>query len=258
MSNKLWIFADSFGAEPNAAYNFQNRDDWTWWKQAAERMNLHAMPCCDWGISNEWLYYAMKTEYPNITSGDKLVLITTDPNRRWFFEAYPTHANLWNRDLEKDVGKSKAEAVKQYLTHLTENPILSECYHETLIGWAYTVFNSMDITVCAIPGFANTPMHVVDGVDNCLSHASGGEFTSKEIMDYHYEMTGYKDSRICHFSRVNHTVLADKIVKFFEDPSQKIDLSTGFVQNIFRTRQDCDEFDYQSSPKEREAPSGSA
>jgi len=26
--NKLWIFADSFGAEPNAAYDFQNRDDW--------------------------------------------------------------------------------------------------------------------------------------------------------------------------------------------------------------------------------------
>ena len=41
--------------------------------------------------------------------------------------------------------------------------------------------------------------------------------------------------------------LKDKIVKFFKDPNQKMDLSTGFVQNIFRTTQDCDEFDYQSS-----------
>lgn len=247
--NKLWIFADSFGAEPNAAYNFQNRDDWTWWKQAAERMNLHAMPCCDWGVSNEWLYYAMKTEYQNMVPGDKLVLITTDPNRRWFFKDYQSHANIWNRELEKDLGKPRAQAIKQYLTHLTENPILSECYHETLIGWAYTVFNSMDITVCAIPGFANTPMHVVAGVDDCLSGASNGEFASREIMDYHYERTGYKDSRICHFSRDNHTVLADKVVTFFEDPSQQIDLSTGFVQNIFRTRQDCDEFDYTATSK---------
>ena len=106
--NKLWIFADSFGAEPNAAYDFQNRDDWIWWKQAAERMNLHAMPCCDWGVSNEWLYYAMKTEYQNMVPGDKLVLITTDPNRRWFFKDYQSHANLWNREFEKDLGKPKA------------------------------------------------------------------------------------------------------------------------------------------------------
>lgn len=247
--NRLWIFADSFGAEPNAAYRFRNRDDWIWWKQAAERMNLHAMPCCDWGVSNEWLFYAMKTEYQNMVPGDKLVLITTDPNRRWFFKDYQSHANLWNRDIEKNAGKTKAQAIKQYLTHLTDNPILSECYHETLIGWAYTVFNSIDITVCAIPGFANTPLHVSSGVDDCLSRASNAEFASKEIMDYHYAKTGHKDSRICHFSRDNHTVLADKIVKFFEDPTQNIDLSTGFVGNIFSTKQDCDEFDYTATSK---------
>tara|TARA_X000001036_G_C20626984_1_gene785568 strand:- start:680 stop:1432 length:753 start_codon:yes stop_codon:yes gene_type:complete len=245
MDNKLWIFADSFGAEPNPAYDFKNNDDWIWWKQVAERMNLHAMSCSNWGISNEWLYSAMRTEYQNMIPGDKVVLITTDPNRRWFFEDLPTHANLWNRDIEKDVGKTKAQAVKQYLTHLTDNPILSDCYHETLIGWAYTVFNSMDVTVCAIPGFINTPMHVVGG--SCLSNASNAEFASKEIMDYHYSKHSHRDSRICHFSRDNHTVLADKIVKFFKDPNQKMDLSTGFVQNIFRTTQDCDEFDYQSS-----------
>ena len=82
-----------------------------------------------------------------------------------------------------------------------------------------------------------------------MSNVSNAEFTSKEIMDYHYERTGYKDSRVCHFSRDNHTVLADKIVTFFEDPSQNIDLSTGFVQNIFRTKQDCDEFDYTATSK---------
>ena len=247
--NRLWIFADSFGAEPNAAYRFRNRDDWLWWTQAAERMNLHAMPCCDWGVSNDWLFYAMKTEYQNMVPGDKLVLITTDPNRRWFFKDYQSHANLWNRDIEKDMGKPKAQAIKQYLTHLTENPILSECYHETLIGWTYSVFNSIDITVCAIPGFTATPLHVSSGVDDCLSRVSNAEFASKEIMDYHYAKTGHKDSRICHFSRDNHTVLADKIVKFFEDPTQNIDLSTGFVGNIFSTKQDCDEFDYTATSK---------
>ena len=77
MDNKLWIFADSFGAEPNPAYDFKNNDDWIWWKQVAERMNLHAMSCSNWGISNEWLYSAMRTEYQNMIPGDKVVLILT-------------------------------------------------------------------------------------------------------------------------------------------------------------------------------------
>ena len=193
------------------------------------------------GISNEWLFMAVREYVSQITPMDYVILITTQQDRRWFFKKLPHYGNLGNfASIKKIKGSNvlhptpaQTSAVRNYVAHLEgENEVLSMCYHETLIGW----FDSLGIRngwrYCAIPAFEPTPLHATQ--NGCLNSVSNGEFATPDLAKLFYTSRGRIDRRVCHMSRPNHTVLADKLYdNFTRKEWQHIDMSTGFHTNLF-------------------------
>lgn len=244
MSNNkqtLWIFGDSFACEQNPNYNYQNSSKWTWYKQLQ-----HLLPNCttgqlrsQFGVSNEWLFSMLRHDHTMIQPNDYVVLVTTEAGRRWFFKNLPHQANIRNATITQLLDKSQHKAVKSYITHLTDNPILDECYHETLIGWAAHLSAVCNFKLCVIPAFETTPLHSAFG---SLNGVCNGEFVDHKLRDYFYSVSLWDDRRICHMTKSNHTVLAQKIADHYAT-GEIINLDDGFVKHIYKTKDDADNFD---------------
>ena len=247
---KLWIFGDSYAVEGNHWLDYKNTHEWTWFNDLARRLDAQPSVISQMGISNEWLFMAIRDHLAQITPADYVILITTQQDRRWFFKQLPHYGNLGNfENITRIKGTkvdhptpSQSSAVRNYITHLQdENEVLSMCYHETLIGW----FDSLGIRnrwrYCAIPAFEITPLHITQNAS--LNDVSNREFGSPDLAKLFYEISGRIDRRICHMSRPNHTVLADKLyTNFTQKEWQPVDMSTGFHTNLYTTQQQVEEF----------------
>ena len=247
MSNKLWILGDSFAAEQNPNYDYKNNSSWIWYKQL-QRL----LPNCtsievfsQFGVSNEWLFATLRHNHTMIQPGDYVVLVTTEARRRWFFKDAPHRGNLVNildtSGIDK-LNKTQFKAIKSYITHLTDNPILDECYHETLIGWAAHLSGCGNFKLCAIPAFETTPLHSAFG---SLNGVCNREFEDYKLRDYFYNITDGNDRRVCHLTKPNHEILAQKIADHYAT-GERINLDDGFVKGIYITKDDADNFDLET------------
>ena len=92
-----------------------------------------------------------------------------------------------------------------------------------------------------LPAFEWCDLH--SAINGCLNNVSNREFGSPELAQLFYQNSGMIDRRVCHMSRPNHTVLADKIHRSFVDPQRPIvDFGTGFHTNLYTTQQQVEEF----------------
>ena len=81
------------------------------------------------------------------------------------------------------------------------------------------------IKVLILPGF-----HDIAGVEGTLGNVCFGEFDGQESQDQFYKTT--RDNRWNHMTEINHTILADKVLDFFEDFTM-VDLTTDFEKAIY-------------------------
>jgi hypothetical protein len=73
--------------------------------------------------------------------------------------------------------------------------------------------------------------HEIHSITGTLSTASFAEFDCEKTLNKYYGKT--TDDRWNHFSEVNHKILANKVIDFFEDTNHNIDFTTGFVKDIY-------------------------
>ena len=254
--NTLWIFGDSFATPTSAALTqIECASTNPTPKQASlplfqwSRQLQQLLPNCSeniqiysqFGISNEWLFDSMRNHHSMIQTNDYVVLITTDANRRWFFQDRPNVSGLSNIiDFPDGFSNAELNAVKSYVTHLHNNPILSECYHETLIGWAAHLSNACRYKLCVIPAFETTPLHSAYG---SLNNVCNQEFDDAKLRDYFYSLGGHADRRVNHMSKVNHGILAQKLADYFVGNTERINLDDGFVTHIYKTKEDCEKYE---------------
>ena len=93
--------------------------------------------------------------------------------------------------------------------------------------------------LCVIPAFETTPLHSAFG---SLNGVCNGEFVDHKLRDYFYNVSSWDDRRICHMTKSNHTVLAQKIADHYAT-GEIINLDDGFVKHIYKTKDDADNFD---------------
>lgn len=239
----LWIFGDSFASAYSFHYktiNNTNMPDWVWMQQVKKNLRVDSakyisMP----GVSNEWLQCAIRESVKEFSPGDYVVIVTTHINRRWLIKDRPELSNIYLHNLDKVIPRRDAKIIKNYYeTFLDQHLFLSKIYQEQFLTWCYAFAHETKIKLCLLPAFDETPSHTVMFKDNnstCLTKIDEAEFAMEKNIAFN--LWGRTDRRLCHLSESNHTVLAQKIVRYFRY-NEKIDLMSGFQTNCFKDKND--------------------
>lgn len=235
--SKLIIFGDSF-AYPPIEWNtspFTDNDIY-WVDQVAKKLQvLEFINFSEYGCSNDFIFHNLfgwvksiiETEQEDL-SNFFVIIITTEKNRRWLFKEHPNYTNLTNivTGTAEHLNGQQINSVKNYLKYL-DNELSSEAI-ENMFSYSLLFFKNIFPNFLVIPGFNINP---AADCSSFLTRISINEFSSQEAKDIHYK-NFVVDPRLNHLSPVNHIILADKIIKYFND-KELIDFEKGFIQNIY-------------------------
>lgn len=181
------------------------------------------------GCSNEYILHTLRTRESSFKSGDRVIIQLTSYYREWFFEDKPQMANFINAKFVPGVHvtKEQANALEMYKRHLYSDHRLLLHYDAILdaITLRTILYAQQGIRCLILPGF-----HTVTGVEGTLFKTSSSEFDSDETAAKYRAETS--DLRYNHFSEVNHKILADKVIKFF-NTGETVDLTTEFKTGIY-------------------------
>ena len=235
----LYVFGDSFSLPdahknevvgPNGLVTFMPVEK-SWTDIVSERLigeDNHVNDAI-LGCSNEYILHTLRTRESSFKSGDYVIVQLTSYYREWFFEDKPGMANFINAKFVPGVHvtKEQANALEMYKRHLYSDHRLLLHYDAILdaITFRTILYGQQGIRCLILPGF-----HNVVGVEGTLFKTSGSEFDSEETAAIYRAETG--DLRFNHFSDVNHKILANKVIDFF-NTGTTVDLTTGFETGMY-------------------------
>ena len=181
------------------------------------------------GCSNEYIFHTLRERESSFKSGDCVIVQLTSYYREWIFEDKPGMANFLNAKWVPGVHvtKEQAKALEMYQRHLYSDHRLFLHYDAILdaITLRTKIYGEHGIRCLILPGF-----HNVTGVEGTMFKTSNSEFDSEETAAIYCAETS--DLRYNHFSEVNHKILADKVIDFF-NTGNTVDLTTGFETGIY-------------------------
>ena len=181
------------------------------------------------GCSNEYILHTLRDRESSFKSGDRVIIQLTSYYREWFFEDKPGMANFINAKWVPGVHvtKEQAKALEMYQRHLYSDHRLFLHYDAILdaITLRTKIYGEHGIRCLILPGF-----HNVTGVEGTMFKTSNSEFDSEETAAIYCAETS--DLRYNHFSEVNHKILADKVIDFF-NTGKTVDLTSDFKTGIY-------------------------
>ena len=157
---KLHVYGDSYVEAPHQDYLElvkKGEAHAAWYAQVATALNVNEMHMHGKaGTSNEFIYDRWKQNLDRINEGDYVIVVTTSPFRKWFFEHLPEFANIGMQGLQRVLQQEEVNAIAEYVKYL-ENPITSLISLDTI---SQTIaFNCMQKNVAKafiIPGFEDS------------------------------------------------------------------------------------------------------
>jgi len=225
MNNNLWIFGDSFSAQPNIEHDYP-----VWTEIVAHHFKLpHYWNWARMGCANDFIFNEFTSRINEMNEGDFVIIQPTSPHRQWFFED-PELCNYLIQDLGKFITSDEKKAVDLYIKHLQNDKLDNIRYSQ--FGLALERISAMTphLRILVLPAF-----YAVSGVTGYLTAISDGEHAdlSPEAIVKWYKLHNGKDPRVMHLSPQNHPILAQKIIEFYET-GKSIDLTTGFEQGFIK------------------------
>ena len=225
MDNSLWLFGDSFSAQPNVECDFI-----VWPELIARHFKLpHYWNWARMGCANDFIFHEFTSRIPEMKEGDFVIVQPTSPHRQWFFED-PEVGNYLIQDLGKYITADQKKAVDLYIRHLQSDRLDNLRY--TQFGLALERVCAMvpHLRILVLPAFYEMP-----GVTGHLTGISDSEHAdlSPEAVTKWYKDNNGNDPRVMHLSKQNHPILAQKIIEFYET-GKNIDLTTGFEQGFLK------------------------
>ena len=181
------------------------------------------------GIGNDFIFDSFSKALPHIQHGDYVIVQTTSFLREWMFEDRPEMSNFLSAkyDVGIHVSQEEANTLELYRQHLYsehKQKIMYNAFMQAFFSWAIP-FGEINVKMLILPGF-----HKIDGVEGALADPSHREIGNDKAVQKHMAKTG-GDNRYNHFSEVNHKILANKVIKFF-DNATPVDLTTDFITDI--------------------------
>jgi hypothetical protein len=235
----LYIFGDSFSVPdahknevigPKGLVTFMPLEK-NWTRIVSENIigNDNHVNDAVLGCSNEYILHTLRTRESLFKTGDCVIIQLTSYYREWFFEDKPGMANFINAKWVPGVHvtKEQAKALELYQRYLYSDHRLLLHYDAILdaITFRTMLYGQQGIRCLVLPGF-----HTVAGVEGTLFKASSSEFDSEETAAIYRAETS--DLRYNHFSEVNHKILADKVLKFF-NTGETVDLTSDFKTGMY-------------------------
>ena len=190
--------------------------------------------CAMAGTSNEYIWHKLQNYASDFVPGDHIIVQLTSQQRRWLIEEHPQCSNWAAMGLSNSkLSSTQKNAIQTYSKHLNhekaDHAIYMAClYATTYIGKMLGENGGNEdggIKVLILPGFYD-----IAGVEGNLGNVCFGEFDGQESQDQFYKTTC--DNRWNHMTEINHTILADKVLDFFEDFTM-VDLTTDFEKAIY-------------------------
>lgn len=236
----LYVFGDSFSIPQehmNEVFGPDGKDveflplEKTWTTIVNENINEGSEYVNDavLGCANEYIYHQLVDKESLFKQGDCVIIQLTSMFREWFFEDKPYAAIHMATNITPgiDVTHEQYQAIEMYQRYLHFDKRLFIRYHAFLdsLSLRMRLYAEQGIKCLILPGF-----HDIPGVKGNLTETSGLEFDREKTALAYYKKTG--DMRFNHFSEVNHKILADKIIEFF-NTGRFIDLKTGFQTGIY-------------------------
>lgn len=129
MAGRLIIVGDSFCVLAGSQDPFLN-----WCQQTAKTLKRELLLCAGMGISQDWQWDQLIKLLPDITPDDKLLVVMTHLERKWYREDKPGYTHVHVANLPDEIGYETAEAVRQYVTHL-QRPSLDLQHMAHRLGW---------------------------------------------------------------------------------------------------------------------------
>jgi hypothetical protein len=181
------------------------------------------------GCSNEYIFHKLSEKESSFKAGDCVIVQLTSFYREWFFEDKPHMANYITAKFTPGIHVTKEEntALEMYKRYLYSEHRIFLHYNAILdaITLRTMLYAERGIRCLVLPGF-----HNIEGVDGNMFEASRSEFDCDKTADTYYDKTG--DLRFNHFSEINHKILANKVIDFF-NTGKTVDLTTGFQTGIY-------------------------
>jgi hypothetical protein len=181
------------------------------------------------GCSNEYIFHKLSEKESAFKGGDYVIVQLTSFYREWFFEDKPHMANYLISKFTPGVHvtKEESDALEMYKRYLYSEHRVFLHYNAILdaITLRTMLYAEHGIRCLILPGF-----HNIGGVEGNMFEASKLEFDCDKTADTYYKKTG--DLRFNHFSEVNHKILANKVIDFF-NTGTTVDFTTDFKTGIY-------------------------
>ena len=233
----IWIFGDSF-AELNADYDNE------WQIQLSKHFKSTLYNVAHNGASSEWITLQLSKYWNDISKEDIVIVLVPYWDRQCIFIDDPdfNHLVTISKDAKKDdrwkkYTKEQQEAFTQYFMYL-HNESIVRTKTTTLYSWINNLKTDIKPLVLETRNqeISNPFENIYATSHGYLMDVSIAEWANP---DDWYSMTNkalYDDPRMSHMHQKNHNVLAEKIIKHFEQ-NESIDLTNGFHSNFLN--KDC-------------------
>lgn len=181
------------------------------------------------GIGNDVIFDLFSNALPEIQHGDYVIVQPTSFLREWIFEDRPEISNFLSAkyNVGTHLSQEEADALELYTQHLyseRKQKIRYDAFMQAFFSWAIP-FSEINVKMLILPGF-----HTINGVEGALVDPSHAEIGNDKAVQKYLSKPG-GDNRYNHFSEVNHKILANKVINFF-DNATPVDLTTDFITNI--------------------------
>lgn len=229
----IWFFGDSFSTDHREGPSTEQQ----WHRVLSQRLGSGYHNFSIPGSSLGYTYYKWHEIRDQIQPGDLAIVTVTQPSRRWLCGDRPA----WNTnpltladtewfDWDASPREMKVAALQyfKYLYHEHEDKAL-------LYNWLCSIDRvaNRGVRVLLLPCFLDTD-EIIKLYKTEFPHIAFAQgylldVGSKEhVMKYHRVVT---DGRLDHLCLPNHSVLADKILDWYED-GKAVDLTSGFYTDI--------------------------
>ncbi len=237
---KIWIFGDSFA---------ELREDREQSKTQWQGLIAHHFKCEIVNISNngasaKWLTYKLAEMWNEIQLGDLVYVFVPYWDRQFILKEHPSFSGLPSLDLyKKDEGhtkewnnysKEQINAFRKYFMYLHDADIVM-LDTLSLYAWINNLLAKTSIKPVVFDTRPEKPHKLMDAnyelVKGHIIENSVNEFITDDIWKEMTKNGGFYDVRPCHLSKVNHQILAQKIIDYITNMTP-IDLTHGFEEKF--------------------------
>ena len=202
--NNFCVFGDSFAYRNDGNPN-------TWMALTADKFNLDLKIPAIPGCGQDYIFGQLYHFRHIITPKDKVVIVLTEPSRRWLFKDKPEYSNIYIANYKSILSSNECKKLESYVQYVQDDS-LDNLAMINRLGWLDSLaarrWWHKPLVIKAFPMVIDEDEYPhLSFAQGDLTTVSRNEFTG----NYLEILKGY-DFRYNHLCLTNHKILTSKLV----------------------------------------------